>query len=238
MKPIVRFILIGISVLLLTAGGAYLLKEPPVPTSLPPAALSLTASTTPDVTIIAFGDSLTAGYGLPSYESYPAQLEAALKAKGASVRVVNAGVSGETTRGSLERAPFIRAQGADIVLLGIGGNDALRVLPLDEMRANINATLDILLAGSDAPKVVLLRMQAPLNAGEVYKNEFDAMYAQLAAQHGVTLVPFITADVFLNDAYKIRDGIHLNKSGYGRVVEEYILPGIEDLVRDASSVRK
>ena len=129
-----------------------------------------------DYTIIGFGDSLTAGYGLPLTESYPAQLEQRLREAGYAVRVINAGVSGETTRGNRERATFIRTQNPDIVLLGIGGNDALRFLPLAETEINLRAILEILSQGPDAPHIVLLQMQAPLNAGPEYKKEFDVLY--------------------------------------------------------------
>jgi acyl-CoA thioesterase-1 len=103
------------------------------------------------VKIIAFGDSLTAGYGVSQAEAYPAQLEAALLDKGYDVVVINSGVSGETTRGNLERANFIRTQDPDIVILGIGGNDALRALPLEETEKNMRATVEILQTGEQSP---------------------------------------------------------------------------------------
>jgi acyl-CoA thioesterase I len=183
-----------------------------------------------DITIVAFGDSLTAGYGLPANEAYPAKLETALRAQGASVRVINAGVSGETTRGSLERAAFIRAQNPDIVLLGIGGNDALRQLSLEEAKANITETIKILQGGANPPAVLLLRMQAPINAGLSYKQTFDAMYSNIAETEEVILIPFLTAEVFLDSTNKLPDGIHLNAKGYQTVVEQYMLPVVVPLV--------
>jgi acyl-CoA thioesterase I len=173
--------------------------------------------------IIAFGDSLTAGYGLPLSESYPAQLQVLLQGMNFSVTVINAGVSGETTRGNFERAPFIRAQNPHIVLLGIGGNDALRFLPIEETRKNMAKTIEILSAGENPPRVVLLGMQAPQNAGAEYKKEFDALYRELATAYNLALVPFITEDVFLNGAYKLQDGIHLNKAGYRKVIDDNLL---------------
>ena len=183
-----------------------------------------------DIKIIAFGDSLTAGYGLPVSEAYPAQLEAALKAKGRNVTIVNAGVSGETTRGNLERAKFIHGQNPDIVLLGIGGNDALRALPIADTVKNIRETVSILKGGENPPVVMLLSMQSPLNAGLAYKKEFDAMYQTVASEFDLILVPFITAEVFLNRDYKLPDGIHLNKTGYGKVVELYLLEPVSEVV--------
>ncbi|MEY2665789.1 MAG: hypothetical protein RLZZ480_894 [Candidatus Parcubacteria bacterium] len=188
-----------------------------------------------DIAIVAFGDSLTAGYGLPAGEAYPAKLEAALKAEGKSVKVINAGVSGETTRGNLERAAFIRSQNPDIVLLGIGGNDALRQLPLDEAKKNITETIKILKSGENPPVVVLLTMQAPLNAGLAYKKSFDAMYPAIATEQNILLAPFLTTEVFLNSDNKISDGIHLNATGYGIVVDEYLMPVVLPLVEQMES---
>jgi acyl-CoA thioesterase-1 len=181
-------------------------------------------------TIIAFGDSLTAGYGLPLSESYPAQLEVALRKSDYSVSVINAGVSGETSRGNLERAPFIRAQNPDIVLIGIGGNDALRFLPIDETRANMKKTIEILSAGENPPRIILLSMQAPLNAGSEYKKEFDTLYPELARIYTLPLMPFITEAVFLNEEYKLQDGIHLNREGYAKVIDDYILNVVENIL--------
>ena len=182
------------------------------------------------VTIIAFGDSLTAGYGLPINESYPAQLDAALKEQGKQATVINAGVSGETTRGNLERAEFIRSQNPDIVLLGIGGNDALRALPVADTKANIIETIETLKGGENPPVVILLKMQSPLNAGLSYKREFDAMYEEIAKAEGIILVPFLTAEVFLKQENKLQDGIHLNKVGYGKVVQDYLLKPMTEVI--------
>ena len=182
------------------------------------------------VTIIAFGDSLTAGYGLPINESYPAQLGAALKARGLQATVINAGVSGETTRGNLERAEFIRSQNPDIVLLGIGGNDALRALPVSDTKGNIIKTIETLKSGENPPVVILLKMQSPLNAGLSYKREFDAMYEEIADSEEIILVPFLTTEIFLKQENKLQDGIHLNKVGYGKVVEDYLLEPVTEVI--------
>jgi acyl-CoA thioesterase I len=189
--------------------------------------------TTPDslVKIIAFGDSLTAGYGLNLSEAYPAQLESYLQKKGHEVTVINSGVSGETSRGNLERADFIASQKPDVVILGIGGNDAMRLLPLDEVRKNIEETLVILKKGSTPPPfIILLKMQAPLTAGLGYKREFDAMYEEIAAEKGLILVPFLTADLFLDSTNKLPDGIHYNQEGYRKAVEMYIAPALTEVL--------
>jgi acyl-CoA thioesterase I len=188
-----------------------------------------------DFTIVAFGDSLTAGYGLPLGEGYPAQLESLLREEGYGVRVINAGVSGETTRGNRERAAFIRAQNPDVVLLGIGGNDALRFFPLEETRANMETTIETLQAGEGSPVIILLRMQAPENAGSNYKVSFDALTDELARTYGLTVTPFITEEVFLNEAYKLDDGIHLNEGGYEKIVREYLIPTLRPLLVEMKS---
>ncbi|MDQ5962564.1 MAG: acyl-CoA thioesterase [Patescibacteria group bacterium] len=202
----------------------FLLKQDTVKVDVP----NIETSQTQEKLIIAFGDSLTAGYRLPLFESYPAQLEQKLKDAGFSVTVVNAGISGETTRGNLERAQFIRDQNPNVVLLGIGGNDALRSLPIEETRKNIKETMSILLSGANPPKVLLLKMQAPINSGLGYKQAFDSLYKDIAKEYDVELIPFIVMEVFLNTKYMLDDGIHPNKEGYALLVEKYIL---EEVVR-------
>ncbi len=192
--------------------------------------LPVEEGTVSETLIIAFGDSLTAGYGLPLSESYPAQLQERLQSEGYSVKVINAGVSGETTRGNLERASFIRNQNPDIVLLGIGGNDALRYLPIEETEKNMRATIETLQGGEDAPRIVLLHMQAPITSGLGYKQKFDTLYEDLSDEYDLTLVPFYTKEVFLNPDYKLDDGIHFNREGYAYIVEEYLLEEVLNLL--------
>lgn len=176
-----------------------------------------------DYTIVAFGDSLTAGYGLPLYESYPAQLEDALHKDGLNVKVINAGVSGETTKGNNERAEFIRGTNPDMVIWGIGGNDALRALPVSDMKDNMESTIRILQSGANPPKLIMLQMQAPLNAGAQYKKEFDMVYTDLAQKYNVKLVPFLVLDVFFNQNLMLPDRIHPNKDGYAKLVNDNLL---------------
>ena len=197
-----------------------------------PSGVELVTNKKSTIQIIAFGDSLTAGYDLTQEEAYPAQLEKALREKGYEVTVINSGVSGETTRGNLERAQFIRAQNPNIVILGIGGNDALRFLPVADTRQNIISTIEILKSGVKPPIVVLLQMQAPLNAGLLYKQEFDSLYQEIAEKNDLVLIPLITNEIFINPENKLRDGIHYNQQGYQKVVEKYILPKIEILIKD------
>jgi len=187
-------------------------------------------TTTMGTKIITYGDSLTAGYGLSASETYPAQLEAKLKAEGYEVEVINAGVSGETTKGNLERVDFVKKQNPDLVILGIGGNDALRLLPVAETRKNIDEALTKLASGANPPVVLLLQMQAPLTAGLGYKQEFDVMYEELATKHEALLVPFLTAELFFDNKNKLGDGIHYNALGYSKVVDKYIYPVVSQVL--------
>jgi acyl-CoA thioesterase I len=181
-------------------------------------------------TIIAFGDSLTAGYGLPLSESYPAQLENLLIKNSYSLRVINAGVSGETSRGNNERAAFIRKQNPEIVILGVGGNDALRGLSIEELKKNISSTIEILQSGQNPPKILLLAMQSPQNAGPEYKKSFDSLYIKVAEQYNLTKVDFIQPEVFLQKDLLLADGIHPTKEGYAIIVEKYIYPAVKELL--------
>ena len=216
---------------LITGGAWFYTNQQPSVLDTPPEA---TETQSAAITIIAFGDSLTAGYGVQLREAYPAQLERALIERGYDVKVINSGVSGETTRGNLERASFIRAQAPDIVILGIGGNDALRSLSVENTKQNMFATVDILLAGEAAPQVLLLQMQAPLNAGAEYKKNFDSIYEELARTKNLVLVPFLTESIFLKAENKLADGIHYNQQGYQSVLDEFILPAVIQVLSEAA----
>ncbi len=143
------------------------------------------------VPILALGDSLFAGYGLAPGQSYPVQLEAALKARGIAARIVNAGVSGDTTAGGLVRADFVlksMAKKPALVIISLGGNDMLRGVPPAETRKNLEA----MLAKFKAAKVpvLLLGMLAAPNLGADYAGQFNPIYPELAKKYGATLVPF------------------------------------------------
>lgn len=174
------------------------------------------------ITIAAFGDSLTAGYGVDLSESYPSILEMRLKEKGLSVNVLNMGVSGETTQGGKDRVSFILEQNPDIVLLGLGANDMLRSLPPAFVKGNLNAIIQELVAAKK--KVVLLGMRSSVTNGAAYREEFDNIYKELAEQYDLTFVPFFLEGVALRPSLNINDGIHPNKAGYEKIVDENIMP--------------
>jgi acyl-CoA thioesterase-1 len=173
-------------------------------------------------TIIAFGDSLTAGYGVSLEESYPAMLERALRERNLEVRVVNMGVSGEVTTAGVERVDFILSQKPSLVLLGLGANDMLRASSPQIARTNIE-TIVRRLTDAQVP-IILLGMKSVASNGDTYREEFDPIYPSLAQKYRIPLVPFFLEGVALNPELNTRDGIHPNALGYEKIVRENILP--------------
>jgi acyl-CoA thioesterase-1 len=187
------------------------------------------------IKILAVGDSLTAGYGLNLYESYPAQLEKSLDTKRGEegsregrkyVQVINAGVSGETSAGLLERADFIVSQKPDMLLITIGGNDALRAIPLAATRKNLYALLERFRQVVPGNKILLMNIAAPENQGRDYVRDFEQMHKDVVAEYGVQLVPFVVPEVFTSPKLMQADGVHPNAEGYAYIVERYILPRV------------
>lgn len=178
--------------------------------------------------IVAIGDSLTAGYGLPPDQGFVPQLDAWLAAHGhPEAEVVNMGVSGDTTAGGRTRLDWALAEGADAVIVALGGNDLLRGIEPAASRANLDAMLTAL--GARSLPVLLVGMQAPLNYGPDYKAEFDAIYPDLAAQHGAILHPFFL-DGLVGEAGLFQDdGLHPNAAGVARMVEA-IGPKVIELI--------
>lgn len=175
-----------------------------------------------DVSIVALGDSLTSGYGLVAAEAFPARLEAALAAAGVAARVIDAGVSGDTTAGGLARLDWTLAGAApDLVIVELGANDGLRGIDPASTRANLDAILGRL--RERRTPVLLAGMLAPRNLGERFTAEFDAVYPELARRHGVPLYPFFLAGVAGEPLLNQADGMHPNAAGVRAIVER-ILP--------------
>jgi acyl-CoA thioesterase-1 len=180
--------------------------------------------------IVALGDSLTAGFGLPQDEAFPAQLEKALKARGQDVTVINAGVSGDTAAAGLARLDWALPKDADGVIIELGANDALQGLD----PAGTKATLEKIITavkGRGLP-ILLAGMEAPRNLGKEYVTEFRAMYTDLAQRYDLILYPFFLDGVALDDNYLLDDGQHPNAAGVTRIVEG-ILPKVEELLAKA-----
>ena len=184
-----------------------------------PSATATSVGAADQVTVLALGDSLFAGYGLGPGESYPAHLEAALKARGTPVRIVNAGVSGDTTADGLARVDFVlkgmKSKPA-LTIISLGGNDMLRAVPPAETRKNLAA----ILARFKAAKVpvVLLQLLAAPNLGKEYAAEFNPIYPALAKQYGATLVPFWLAPLQGHPELLQGDHIHPTLAGIDALV--------------------
>lgn len=169
--------------------------------------------------ILAFGDSLYAGYQLNPGEGYPPRLEAALNASGVPARVVNAGVSGDTTAAALQRLTFTldnQPVKPSLALVGLGGNDMLRGLPPSETRANLDAILTEF--DKRGIPVVLTGMLAAPNLGADYQKQFNPIWPDLAKKHNAGLVPFFLAPVLGNKALMLEDNVHPNAQGVDKIV--------------------
>ncbi|HJZ44369.1 MAG TPA: arylesterase [Hyphomicrobiaceae bacterium] len=181
----------------------------------------------PKVRIAVFGDSLSAGFQLKATESFPAQLERSLKARGLAVEVINASVSGDTTASALERLRWSLPERVDAVILQLGANDALRGLDVNRAKANLDKMIATIKASG--AEVLLAGMIAPRNLGEGYTQEFDAIYRDLAGKHGTLLYPFFLDGVALNAQLNLGDGLHPNGRGVAEITKR-ILPSVEQLI--------
>ena len=182
--------------------------------------------------LVGFGDSLMAGYQLPPAQSYTAQLEAALKAKGLDVAITNAGVSGDTTAGGLSRIDWSVPDGTDAVILELGANDALRGVSPNDTKKNLDAMLSRL-KDRKIP-VLLMGMMAPPNMGGDYGTRFNAIYGSLAEKYGVPLYPFFLDGVVTQRGLQLQDGMHPNADGVGVMVEKS-LPAVEQFLKGLPS---
>jgi acyl-CoA thioesterase-1 len=179
------------------------------------------------LTILAFGDSLVAGFGLGSRDGFTAKLEMALKAKGIEARVINGGLSGDTSAGGLARLDWALEPKPDFALVELGANDGLRGLDPAQTRANLDAIL-IKLKAKGVP-VLFAGMYAPPNMGPDYGKAFNALYPELAQKHGVLFYPFFLDGVAADPSLNQPDGIHPNAKGVDIIVER-ILPHVLKLV--------
>lgn len=186
------------------------------------------------VKIVAFGDSLTAGYLLKPDDSFPAQLARALSAKGYAVDVTNAGVSGDTTAAGLERFDWAIPAGTEAVILELGANDALRGQSPAAAKSNLDQIITKLKDRNIA--VLLTGMLAPTNWGAAYARDFDGMYQELATKHGLLLYPFFLEGVALDKSLNLDDGLHPNGKGVAKIVEN-ILPKVEELLQKVEARR-
>jgi acyl-CoA thioesterase-1 len=185
------------------------------------AATALRAADAAPHVITFFGDSLTAGYGLadPDSESYPAQVQHRIDAEHLPWRVVNAGLSGETSAGGLRRVDWVLNQRPDVFVLELGANDGLRGTATEVTRANLQAIIDRVRARYPATTIVLAGMMMPPSMGQDYTDAFRALFPSLAQKNGLTLIPFLLDRVAANPDLNQGDGMHPTAAGAAIVAD-------------------
>jgi acyl-CoA thioesterase-1 len=191
------------------------------------AALSAPAAAA-DPVVLVVGDSLSAGYGVSRREAWPGRLQERLEAQGLPHRVVNASITGDTTRGGLARLPAaLERHDPAIVVLELGGNDGLRGLPVEEIRRNLEQMIQ-LSTGSGA-EVLLAGMRIPPNYGPQYADAFHRVYRDLAQEYGIRLVPFLLDGIALEEGHMQDDGIHPTPEGQAAMLDN-VWPELEPLL--------
>ena len=180
--------------------------------------------------ILFFGNSLTAGYGLEPNEAFPALVQDKVDSLHLHYKVINAGVSGETTSGGMGRIDWILRQPVDIFVLELGGNDGLRGIPLTVTKKNLQAIIDKVKTKYPSVKIVLAGMQIPPNMGQEYTSEFKKIYPELATKNDVALIPFLLQGVGGDPKLNQDDGIHPNKTGE-KIVAENVWVVLKDICR-------
>jgi acyl-CoA thioesterase-1 len=194
----------------------------PSPSAAPP-----TPTPDPRPVVLFLGTSLTAGYGLDPSEAYPALLQRSIDAAGLRYRVVNAGVSGETSAGALERIDWVLRQEVAVLVIETGANDGLRGFDPGEVRSNIRSIIARARGRQPAPRILLVGMRALENMGAAYGKGFRSLYPELARENGLALVPFLLKGVAGVPGLNQDDGVHPNAEGQRRIAETvwpYLLP--------------
>jgi len=182
--------------------------------------------------VVFLGDSLTAGYGLDAEEAYPSLIHQRLREAGLDADVVNAGVSGDTSAGGLRRLDWSLDGDVKVLVVALGGNDALRGLSTDELRRNLTSIIER--ARRRSVTVVLAGMEAPPNLGTTYTAAFRQVYRDLAAEYRLALIPFLLQGVAGDAALNQADGIHPNAAG-ARKVADLVFPSVERAIREAAT---
>jgi acyl-CoA thioesterase-1 len=197
-------------------------------------AAGLAAAAAAEHTLVFFGDSLTAGYGLadPGTQSYPAQVQRKIDAAGLPWHVVNAGLSGETSAGGLRRVDWVLNQHTDVFVLELGANDGLRGTPPSVTEANLQAIIERVRSKYPKARIVIAGMRMPTNMGQDFAGEFQAIFPDLARRNGVALIPFLLEGVAMKPEMNQGDGIHPTAAG-AAVVADDVWKTIEPLLRAA-----
>jgi len=222
-----RFFLVTLVVMLASCSKTPEPVENPAPVEAPAPKKETKRDDRP--VIVAFGDSLSAGYGLEDGEAYPDYLQKALDAKGYRYRVVNQGISGDTTSGGVERISQALAEKPEIVILELGGNDGLRGLPVAMSKENMDRIIQEFKAAG--AKVVLAGITLPRNYGPDYIREFEQMYPALATKHKIPRIQFFLEGVAMVPGLMQQDQIHPTAEGAKMVANRVVLPVLEPLLR-------
>lgn len=180
--------------------------------------------------VVILGDSLTAGYGLDPSQAYPSLLQKRLDALGTGWKVVNAGVSGDTTAGGVRRIDWSLSQGAEILIIALGGNDGLRGVPVREVKKNLEAMIERARAKAPNVKIILSGMQMPESMGAGYASEFGKVFAEVARARGTLLIPYLLEGVGGVSSLNQPDGIHPTLEGQKRLAET-VWKTLEPVVR-------
>jgi acyl-CoA thioesterase-1 len=200
---------------------------PPAASSAPAAETGATSPRAARPRIVVLGDSLTAGLGLPPEQAYPTLLQQRLDKEGLKYEVVNAGVSGDTSAGGLARLDWALEGDVRVLMVALGGNDGLRGLPAEELKANLSQIIER--AQARHIQVILAGMEAPPNFGQSYIVSFHQIYPDLARQYKISLVPFLLQGVAGIDTLNQRDGIHPTAEG-ARIVAENVWPVLRPML--------
>lgn len=188
-----------------------------------------TSKTDNSKTIVFFGNSLTAGYGLTPAEAFPALIQQKIDSLDLNYKVVNAGVSGETSSGGNSRIDWILREKPDLFVLELGANDGLRGIPLEETKKNLQAILDKVKLKNTIVKIMIAGMQIPPNMGQKYTSQFREIFPLLAKENNGTLIPFLLEGVGGEVKFNQQDGIHPTAEGH-QIVAENVWKEMEKLL--------
>lgn len=180
-------------------------------------------------TIVFFGDSITAGYGIATENAFPALIDQKLQSEGLNYTAVNAGLSGETSMGGLNRINWILRSKPAILMLELGGNDGLRGLSLEETEKNLKSIIDKVRAANADTKIILAGMQIPPNLGQDYTRQFKNLFPKVAEDKGVAFIPFLLENVGGDKNLNLSDGIHPNEEGH-KIVAETVWEALKPLL--------
>jgi len=215
--------------LMVSCSGQAQKAEPIVAQDSTSAAEKEAAAEASKKVMLIFGDSITAGYGLEQEQAFPALLQTKIDSVQAPWKVINGGLSGETTAAGLRRLEWTLQQPVDLLLIELGGNDALRGVSVSEMRSNLDKMIQMTKSKYPDAMIVLAGMKVPPNLGAQYGKAFEAVYAHLAKKHGITLIPFILEGVGGNENLNQADQIHPTAEGH-RIIAKTVWEVIEPLL--------